>query len=305
MRNSFIDTIFNQRKINKKIFFISGDLGYSVIDKFAETFPDSFLNAGISEQNMTLLAAGISKADRIVFTYSIGNFNSLRVLEQIRNNICYNNLNVKIVSIGAGLGYGQLGFTHHLTEDIGIMKSLPNLTVFSPADSFEAQIVTELAINHNGPCYIRLGKGKEENIHNSKIYFGIGEAIKINEGSNVAILVTGNIIIEANKVVENLMRIYNINCGLFSFPTIKPLDSKTLSQCISNYQLIFTIEEGNVISGFGSSVAQYLIENNYNGKFKAFGINDCFLSIVGDQKYLLKQVGLDSDSLLKKIENFL
>jgi transketolase len=305
MREAFIDKLFELRQKDPSIFFITGDLGFSVLEKFQSIFPSSFLNSGIAEQNMTLIAAGLAMTGKKVITYSIGNFNSLRVIEQIRNNICYNNLDVKIVSIGAGFAYGQLGFTHHLTEDIGIMKSLPNMVVFSPADDYETKRVTELAISHKGPCYIRLGKGKELNIHDSNLNFSINEALNILDGKKIAFLATGNIIIEVRKAIEVLMVSFNLNPALYSFPVIKPMDTLSLKMIKEKFEIIITVEENMIISGFGSTVSNFLSENNFKGKFKMIGVRDIFMEVVGNHQYLLEKANLNSINIIKEAFNLI
>ena len=169
MRNTFVDTLCKLVTNNKNIYLMTGDLGFGVLNKFIENNPENFINAGIAEQNMAAVAAGMALEGKTVFTYSIANFPTLRCLEQIRNCIAYHNANVKIVSIGAGFAYGAAGMTHHATEDLSIMRAIPNMKVFSPADPNEAAAVTIAAYNIDKPCYIRLGKGREQLIHQQQI----------------------------------------------------------------------------------------------------------------------------------------
>lgn len=305
MRNTLIKVLYNRTKDNSNIILITGDLGYNVINEFRDSYPNNYINAGIAEQNMTLLAIGLAIENYIVFTYSIGNFNSLRVLEQIRNGMCYHNLNVNIVSIGAGFAYGALGFTHHLTEDIAVMKSMPNLIVFSPCDIFETNRITNLSIDYKGPCYIRLGKGKEPEIHKEVLDFNIGEAVKIYDGNNIVIFSTGSITYEAKKAVEYLSDKYSLDVGLYSFPTIKPIDEETIINCSNKYNFILTLEENNIIGGFGTSIATVIAENGCSVGLKILGIPDVLASVVGDQDYLRKYYGIDYKSIIKVISNII
>ena len=176
MRDVFIKRLTEEIARNRNMFLISGDLGFGVFDKFRKTYPNNFINAGVAEQNMTGIATGIALEGNIVFTYSIANFSTLRCLEQIRNDACYHNANVKIVSVGGGFSYGQLGISHHATEDIAIMRSLPDITVFTPSGLWESEKVTEAAIKTQGTCYLRLDKSKGNDLPiNSVENFELGK----------------------------------------------------------------------------------------------------------------------------------
>ena len=168
MRDTFVRTLIEIAKKDKNVHLITGDLGFGVLKPYWEQLPDQFTNAGISEQNMTSVAAGMALEGKIVFTYSIGNFPTLRCLEQIRNDCAYHNANVKIVCVGGGFVYGSLGMSHHATEDLAIMRALPNIAVMAPGDLMEAQAATKAIYNHNGTCYLRLGRGGEKQIHENK-----------------------------------------------------------------------------------------------------------------------------------------
>ena len=156
MRTAFIKQLVEEAAINDKIFLIVGDLGYSVVEMFAEKYPERFLNAGIAEQNMIGVAAGLAKEGYNVYVYSIGNFPTLRCMEQIRYDVAYHNLNVKIVSVGAGYAYGSLGASHHATEELGMMRTIPNMVICSPGDPVEAQVISTVSANYEGPMYLRL-----------------------------------------------------------------------------------------------------------------------------------------------------
>ncbi|MCH7604812.1 transketolase, partial [Patescibacteria group bacterium] len=201
MRTSFIKTVEELAARDKDIFFVTGDLGYNVIENFVKKFPAQFVNAGVAEQNMTGMAAGMALSGKTVFTYSIANFPSLRPLEHIRNDICYNNANVKIVSIGAGFQYGGLGASHHATEDIAIMRALPNMVVISPADGIDTELATKAIVEYEGPCYLRLGidYGLQEPYD-----FEIGKAHTPKDGKDITLISTGNMLKEALKAAEEL-----------------------------------------------------------------------------------------------------
>ena len=193
MRDTFVKTLIKLAKEDKNIELITGDLGFGVLKPFWEQLPDQFTNAGIAEQNMTTVAAGMALEGKTVFTYSIGNFPTLRCLEQIRNDCAYHNANVKIVCIGGGFVYGSLGMSHQATEDIAIMRALPGVAVFAPGDLTEAEEITKAIVNYPGTCYLRLGRGGEKRIHRKIEDFKIGKAIHVKDGKQVAIFSTGAI----------------------------------------------------------------------------------------------------------------
>ena len=193
MRDTVVRTIIELAKENKNIELVTGDLGFGVLKPYWEQLPDQFTNVGIAEQNMTTVAAGMALEGKTVFTYSIGNFPTLRCLEQIRNDCAYHNADVKVICVGGGFVYGSLGMSHHATEDIAILRSLPDVVVMAPADPVEAVEAVKAITAHHGTCYLRLGRGGEKKIHESIDNFQIGKAIKIHDGERVAIFSTGAI----------------------------------------------------------------------------------------------------------------
>ena len=186
MRDTFVKTLLEIAKKDKNVYIVTGDLGFGVLKPFWEELPDQIINAGIAEQNMTSIAAGLALQGKIVYTYSIGNFPTLRCIEQIRNDCAYHDANVKVVCVGGGFVYGSLGMSHHATEDIAIMRALPNVTVVAPGDLVEAACATKAIYETPGTCYLRLGRGGEKQIHESIENFEIGKAIKIQDGSSSA-----------------------------------------------------------------------------------------------------------------------
>lgn len=301
MRDMFMKTLIEIARVDKNVHLITGDLGYGVLRPFWEEFPRQFINAGISEQSMTGIAAGMALEGKIVFTYSIGNFPTLRCAEQIRNDCAYHNTNVKIVCIGGGFVYGPLGMSHHATEDLAIMRALPGVTVMAPSDSAEAKCATKAIYNHQGTCYLRLSKGGEKIIHDEIDNFVIGKAIKIRDGEKVAVFTTGAIfdeILEASKMLDEA----GIHPALYTFPTIKPIDTDTIQDCAKKFKLIVTIEEHNIIGGFGSAVAEELVEMHGNkASMLKLGINDRYSSIVGSQQYLRDFFGLSARKITNTI----
>ena len=206
MRTAFIETLFESAQKDERIVLVVGDLGFGVVTRFMQELPKQFVNAGVAEQNMTGLATGMALAGKVVFTYSIANFPTLRCLEQIRNDVCYHNANVKIVAIGAGMAYGPLGNSHHATEDIAIMRSLPNMTIVAPNDPVETRLAIPAIVEHQGPCYLRLGRAGEPTVHIANIEFQLGRAITLREGNDLAIIATGGLLKNALIAADNLIR---------------------------------------------------------------------------------------------------
>lgn len=294
MRTAFINQLIEEARKDEKIFLIVGDLGFSVVEPFAKEFPNRFLNAGVAEQNMTGIAAGLSIEGYTVFTYSIANFPTLRCMEQIRYDVCYHNLNVKVVAVGGGYAYGSLGASHHATEEIGMLRTIPNLTVCAPGDPSEAKAITTIVVKEKGPAYIRLGKAGEPVVHPSLNLINIGEALCLKNGRDVAVLSTGAMLKYTSDFIQN----NNLNYGLFSFPFIKPMDFSILEKISNKYKQIITIEEHQRSAGFGSAVLEGLHDLLEQEKInsipnvKRIAIPDKFISVAGTQEYLRKLSGL-------------
>ena len=300
MRDTFVRTLIELAKENENIELVTGDLGFGVLKPYYEQIPNQFTNAGIAEQNMTSMAAGMALEGKTVFTYSIGNFPTLRCLEQIRNDCAYHNADVKIVCVGGGFVYGSLGMSHHATEDIAIMRALPDVAVFAPADLCEAEEITKAIANYKGTCYLRLGRGGEKRIHEKIENFQIGKAINVKEGKDVAILSTGAIFEEVQIAID-ILKEKGINPTVYTFPTVKPLDVNAILKCAQNHSLIVTCEEHNVTGGFGGAVAEVMAENPSNAALLRIGMADEYCVKVGDQKYLRDQYGMSGEKIATKI----
>ena len=304
MRDTFVKTALEIAKKDKNVHIVTGDLGFGVLKPFFEGLPDQITNVGISEQNMTGVAAGMALEGKTVYTYSIGNFPTLRCIEQIRNDCAYHNANVKIVCVGGGFVYGSLGMSHHATEDIAVMRAMPDVTVMAPGDLVEAECATRAIYETPGTCYLRLGRGGEKRIHEKIDNFQIGKAIKINDGERVAIFTTGGIFDEAQEAVE-LLKESGINAALYTFPTVKPIDSETIRECASKFDYIVTVEEHNIIGGFGGAVAEELASFKNSCVQLRIGLNDTYSCIVGTQKYLRDYYGMSAAKIKSRIEAML
>lgn len=300
MRDTFVRTLIALAKENPNIELITGDLGFGVLKPFWERLPDQFINAGIAEQNMTSAAAGMALEGKTVFTYSIGNFPTLRCLEQIRNDCAYHGANVKIVCVGGGFVYGSLGMSHHATEDIAVMRALPGVAVLCPGDLVEAEEATKAIAKYPGTCYLRLGRGGEKRIHDHIDNFEIGKAIKIHDGEKIAIFSTGAIFEEVADA-EAILAEHDIYPAVYTFPTVKPIDRAVIARCAADFDMIVTVEEHNIVGGFGSAVAEILAELPERARLLRIGIHDTYSSIVGSQKYLRSQFGLDSVGIATQV----
>lgn len=304
MRDTFVKTLVQLAKEDKNIELITGDLGFGVLKPFWEQCPDQFTNAGIAEQNMTGIAAGMALTGKNIFTYSIGNFPTLRCLEQIRNDCAYHNANVKVVCVGGGFVYGSLGMSHHATEDLAILRALPDVVVMAPADLVEAEECTKALAKYKGTAYLRLGRGGEKRIHEYIDNFQIGKAIKVCDGERVAIFSTGAIFEEVTATKE-LLNKKGIYPAVYTFPTVKPIDIDTIENIAKEFELIVTCEEHNIFGGFGSAVAEVIAEmKNKKASLLRIGINDEYSITVGNQHFLRSKYKIDSESIVNKIINF-
>jgi len=306
MRDHFIQKLFELSEEDKRIVLITGDLGFGVFDKFRAERKSQFVNAGVSEQNMTMLATGMALEGSIAFTYSIGNFPTLRCLEMIRNDAAYHEANVKVVSIGGGFSYGALGISHHATEDLAIMRSLPDVTVFSPCTLWEAMEATAAMVNTPGTCYMRLDKSHgEDDSRQCDDKFELGKLRLLREGNHVAIVVTGGILVEVQKAAD-LLAESGIDCKILSCHTIKPFDTKGLVSFTSNVDAVVTVEEHTILGGLGSVVTETLMDKMaIPNRFLRIGLEAGFSSIVGSQEYLRSRYGLDASAICDRIKHLL
>ena len=298
MRTAFINQLLEEARHNERVFLLVGDLGYSVVEPFAREFPDRFLNVGIAEQNMAGVAAGLAMTGYNVYIYSIGNFPTLRCFEQIRNDIAYHKANVKVVAVGAGYAYGSLGATHQATEEIGALRTLPNMVVCTPGDPIEARAIATLSAWHEGPMYIRLGKAGEKIVHKEEsLSLKIGDIVPVVkcEKNRRAVLACGNILASAKQQIES----EHLQYDLYSIPFVKPLNKLQLQDIAVLYpEGLITIEEHQLSCGIGAAIVEQLndlyAEEDLTSypRVKRIAIPDEFASVVGNQSYLREVEGL-------------
>lgn len=299
MRTQFIDNITNLAKHDKNVIFITGDLGYGVIEKFSDSYPKQFLNSGVAEQTMIGIAAGLATENKKVFVYSIANFPTLRCLEQIRNDLCYHNLPVTIVSVGAGLSYSKLGYTHHAIEDISIMRSLPKLTIYSPATSLELEVSMQEIYSANVPNYLRLGQICKWSSPEFPVEIS-GSITFQSTGTDALILTTSSMLDECQLLGENLRK-EGRHVTVASAFKLKPFF--IVPEFVSKFTLIVTIEEHSINGGLGSILNDYIIKNNLKTTVINIGLGEDIASTFGDLNYLREIYGIDALSLIRKLKD--
>ncbi len=305
MRGIFNKVLLDIAKKDKRIFMVLADIGYGEIEPFRDTLPERYFNCGVAEQNMTGVACGIAMEGNIAITYSIANFPTLRCLEQIRNDVCYHNANVKVVIIGGGLAYGPLGISHQATEDIAILRALPNMVVFCPCDFSEARAGVHAMIKHNGPFYYRCGYKREPEVHKGKIDFKIGRAIQVRDGSDATVIFTGTIGNQVMPAVEKLAG-EGIKCRVLSMHTVKPIDRQAIVKAARETGTIITVEEHQINGGLGSAVAEVLCDECVAPKkFKRFALPDKYVCKVGTHEWLLDRYGLSTRKLIPQFKKLL
>lgn len=301
MRNAFAKEITRLAASNPKVVLLSGDIGNRLFNDYKAQCAERFFNCGVAEANMTGMAAGMAMCGLRPVTYTITPFNTLRCMEQIRVDICYQNLPVTIVGVGAGLSYAGLGATHQSCEDIAMLRSLPNMTVLCPGDAVEVSLAARAAVAHDGPVYIRIGKKNEPVVHQTEPAFTIGKGIVVRDGSEVCLLSTGNTLPVAMDAAREL-HTNDISAQVVSMHTVKPLDTDLLKESFSRFGVVATIEEHSIIGGFGSGVAEWLADTaNVKGKLLRFGTPDAFMRSVGNQQNARQIAGLTATNIYIKV----
>jgi len=303
VRTAFIDTLCEIAAENDRVWLLTGDLGYSVLERFSERFPNRYVNVGICEQNMTGVAAGLAISGKIVFTYSIANFPTLRCLEQIRNDVCYHNADVKIVAVGGGLSYASSGYIHHGVEDLGILRMLPNITVLAPGDPVEMRLATRAVVAHHGPCYLRIGKNGEPLVHRQMPEFELGKAIVVREGTDAAILSVGGLLDLAVRAANHLAG-RGISVLVLSLPTLVPLDETAVLEAARRTGRIVTVEEHGP-GALAGLVAETLLRSSVVAALRSLHLPQAAGAAGGSQAELLVHHGLSVEGIVGAITGLL
>ncbi len=311
MRETFIRTLTELARTDDRIYILTADMGFGMVDPFAKEFPDRFINVGVAEQNMIGVTTGLALSGKVVFCYSISTFPTLRCLDQIRNDVCAHKANVTIVAGGTGLTYGELGSTHPAIQDIACMRRLQAMAVIAPGDTVETRLATSAIVHRGGSCYLRIGRCEDAKYMNNAhfadsdyyadAHFKIGKANKLEYGKDATIITTGAILPTAVLAVQKLYDDH-IHVSLLSMHTIKPLDSVAILAAARETKVIITIEEHSIIGGLGSVVAEVLADNQVPCKFKRMGIPDEAINKAYSWEELRKLYRLTVEDIVSEVK---
>ncbi|MBI1350311.1 MAG: transketolase [Actinomycetales bacterium] len=303
MRDAFVRKLTEEAETNEDVMLLVGDLGFGVVAAFGDAYPKQFLNCGVAEQSMVGVAAGLAASGRRPFVYSISNFPSLRPLEQIRNDVCYHGLGVTLVAVGTGLAYGALGYTHHGVEDMSILRSLPGMRVYTPADALECAAAVDEILADPSPAYLRLGKNKEPLMHDEQPDLSTGAPLLIREGTDVTVIAAGPIITQALAVAEELEP-EGVSVRVLTCPVIKPLNAEAVHAAATGTAGIVTLEEHTVLGGFGSAVLEGFALQGYRTPVLPLGLADAATHIIGGQEWIRERAGLSTDHVRSSVAAF-
>jgi transketolase len=297
MRNAFADEITKLGAADERIVLLSGDIGNKLFDKFKERADGRFFNCGVAEANMMSMAAGMALCGLRPVIYTITPFTTTRCYEQIRVGVCYHRAPVVIVGTGSGLSYAELGPTHHSCEDMAILRALPGMTVLAPGDALELRVALRAALRHDGPVYMRIGKKGEPAIHRQEPEFHIGKSIPIQPGKDVCLVSTGvmlSVVVHAAKLLGER----DISARVESFPTVKPLDTATLTEAFKKFSLVAVVEEHSRLGGLGGSIAEWFATHEMlRARLIQFGTDDVFMHEIGSTEYARKKFGLTAENI--------
>ncbi|WP_457281209.1 transketolase family protein [Polaromonas sp. P5_D5] len=300
MRNAFSDALVAAALADPKVLLLTGDHGYALFDAFRKARPNQYINCGIAEQNMVGVAAGLAKAGFKPIVYGLAAFVPMRVLEQIKIDVCYENLPVILIGDGAGLVYSHLGSSHQCTEDIACTRAVPALTVLSPADRFEMTATMQLALRLESPVYMRVGKSDRGDVHDGPVKLQAGDMLPVSpRGKRIALLATGSMVKTALELIKQ-----GLDAEAWSVPSIKPLDRECLHSIIDRVDAIVTLEEHSVMGGLGACITEEVTAYRPLPVCR-IGIKDRFSSLCGTWDYLLHEHGLDLPSVRQSVEAFL
>ena len=301
MRKALVKVLTERMAWDDSVYVLTADTGFHVFDEFQQQFPDRFMNVGISEAAMIGMAAGMAQAGKQVFVYGIVPFVTMRCFEQIRNDLCYPDLPVRVVGVGGGLTYGPAGMSHHSIEDIAVMSCLPNMTVVCPGDPVEVEKAVAAVMSLPGPCYLRLGKTGEPIVHTQGADgFAIGKGIRLREGRDVALIATGNMLTTACEACE-LLAGRGLEPELISMHTVKPIDRELIVDLASRCHTVATIEEHSILGGLGAAVAGIAADEELDVRLRRFAVPDVYVHEAGSQDYLRRRFGLEADQIADQV----
>ncbi len=302
MRTTFVRTLARLAEKDPNLILLTGDLGFTVFEDFRARFPNQLLNVGIAEQNMIGVAAGLALSGKRVFVYSIVPFVTFRCLEQIRNDLCHQHLPVCIVGVGGGYSYGHLGATHHALEDLGVMRTMPNMTVVSPGDPWEVEQAVLALGTLNGPGYLRLGKNKEPLLHQPATIseFVLGKSIVMRGGDDVTILATGTML-ETALLAAALLESKKIQSTVISVHTLKPIDRQGILAAADNKKLLITIEEHGPFGGLADAISRIIAEEGLPVQFLPITAPESIDVVTGSHSHFRSVAGLTAEKISARI----
>lgn len=298
MRENCLKTVYELAKRDERIVFVGSDLGVGVLAEFKKEMPARFFMEGVAEQNLVGVAAGLAMEGHVVYLNTIATFLSRRCYEQVAVDLCLHNVNVRLIANGGGVVYAPLGPTHLATEDVAIMRALPNMTVVAPADAPEMIRFVHASVDHQGPIYIRVAKGHDPVVTTDTGPFVIGKAVPMRTGGEVLLVTTG-VGLQVSLAAADRLADDGVKAAVLHFPTIKPLDTAALHAHAEAAAAIVTVEEHTVIGGLGGAAAEYLAETDLlqGRRFKRVGIPDVFPSVYGDQNGMMRKYGISADAV--------
>jgi transketolase len=297
MRNAVIEALYQEALSNKDVFFLTGDLQHVREPEF-RVLGDQYQNAGMAEQHLTSLAAGLALSGKKVFTFSIIPFITLRCIEQIKVDVCSHKADVTVIGGGAGVTYGTCGPTHLAIEDIAMMRALPSMKVICPSGPSSAVSLFKQIVQVGGPAYLRLNKRGESDLYSGDPVLGKGFIVR--QGTDVCVIATGTILSEALGAAE-LLAASGVSVQVVDMHTIKPLDTDLVSSCAQSFPLTVTLEEHSTIGGLGGAVAEVYAETPGRGRLVRMGIADAWPSVVGSQAFLREALGLSAPAVAARI----
>ncbi len=304
MRNAFASEMTALAAADERLVLLMGDIGNQLFDEFKRKCPERFFNCGVAEANMVGVAAGMAVCGLRPVTYTITPFMTTRCLEQIRVDVCYQNLPVVIVGVGGGLSYASLNATHHSCEDIAFLRMLPNMTVVCPGDALEVRHALRAAVQLAGPVYLRLGKKGEPAVHQSALMdFRIGKAIVVREGKAACLISTGNMLPVALRAA-GLLADDGIPARVVSMHTVKPLDEGLLEEAFERFAVVATVEEHSILGGLGGGVAEWLADKGpRRARLLRIGTPDAFMYVAGEQDFAREYFGLTAEHVASKVQH--
>ncbi len=303
MRDAFIGQLTSIAGVDPRIMLLTGDLGFKVLDDYRRLRSRQFLNVGVAEQNLAAIATGLALEGHIAFTYSIGNFPTLRCLEQLRNDACYHGANVKVVAVGGGFSYGPLGFSHHATEDLAIMRALPGMTVVAPSDLWETEEATKVLAATEGCAYLRLDKSDAGRTNHAGEQFVLGKARLLRDGDAMTLIGCGGIVAELLAAADELAG-EGLACRVLSHHTLTTADGEAIAAAALETGGVVTVEEHSVNGGLGGVIAEFCLENGVRPRvFRRLGLRNEFATVVGSQDYLRNRYGMGRQAIVNAVRD--